>query len=182
MINLIIFFQKKRSRYSKLYPSKYGVAKFDNNPHLITHSSIIKPSWTLPSSTSKNDVEQRHPIKCESSGKSSSKPFVKLNRQKCVADSKCTPIPTNYSSRPMSCPLPKEVNLVKFTDQLPGSRSSTPQSDSDFSSSIPFVIPPPPPPPVINYNRAPHSLTPYNKRSAQQKIYEFKHRKSMGYE
>ena len=81
----------------------------------------------------------------------------------------------------MSCSLSKEVNLVKFTDQLPGSRSSTPQSDSDFSSSIPFIIPPPPPP-VINYNRAPHFLTPYNKRSAQQKIYEFKHRKSMGYE
>ena len=44
-----------------------------------------------------------------------------------------------------------------------------------------FPIPPPPPPPVIGSRMAPYVLCAPKQRTAQQKIYEYKHRKSFGY-
>ncbi|CAG2174708.1 unnamed protein product, partial [Oppiella nova] len=74
-----------------------------------------------------------------------------------------------YSAFPV---LTKELSLNKSFEVE--SRSSTP------CDSQTFVIPPPPPPPAA-FQRMPPNYTSIPKRSAQQKIYEYKQRRSLGY-
>ena len=44
-----------------------------------------------------------------------------------------------------------------------------------------YQLPPPPPPPVIGQRMAPYIVVTPKQRTAQQKIYEYKHRKPFGY-
>ena len=52
------------------------------------------------------------------------------------------------------------------------------KSDQDLLRHHSFLIPPPPPPPLMNQRIQP--FTTPKQRTAQQKIYEFKHQKSFG--
>lgn len=49
-----------------------------------------------------------------------------------------------------------------------------------LGNASPFLIPPPPPPPNLT-RMAPYIIGAPKQRTAQQKIYEYKHRKSFGY-
>lgn len=44
-----------------------------------------------------------------------------------------------------------------------------------------YSLPPPPPPPIIGQRMANYFISAPKQRTAQQKIYEYKHRKSFGY-
>lgn len=69
--------------------------------------------------------------------------------------------------------LTREISINKSFDLE--SRASTP------CDSQSFVIPPPPPPPAGHLQRMTPTYTSQPKRSAQQKIYEYKQRRSLGY-